>query len=94
MHYIGKTNEVADLESPVGFKISPRDAVEIINRSRTYPHILADVFYHDNENYYVVSCTYIKSRNSRAAKRGTIIHGQTGKIFNRETETWEDVPER
>lgn len=94
VHYLGYTNEVADLDSPASFTISPRDAVEIINRSRPYPHIFADEFYHDDENYYVVSSMYIKSRNSRAAKGGTIINGQTGETFNRETETWETVPDR
>jgi hypothetical protein len=93
VEYLGGTNELADVATPAGFTVTPSEAKEIYYRQHNML-IFADNFYHDDENYYVDRYAPLKNSASTAVKYGTIIHGQTGKIFNRETETWEDVPER
>lgn len=94
VRFVGGTDNLAECETPAGFAISPQEASDIINRHRKYPHIFADNIYHDDDNYYLVTVAGFKNGSSSAVKWGTIINGQTGEVFNRETQTWEAVPER
>lgn len=99
LQYIGDSNDLEDAATPSGFSVSPLDARDIM-RSHQLLKKTADDYYHNGENYFVVdvlvqsdaSDKLVRSNASTAQQTGTIINGQTGQIFNRETQSWEPDP--
>ncbi len=93
IRYFGDTTEVADLETPSGFRISPNEACDII-RARDGVKIFTDYYFADENNYYVLNGFRLDKSRWNAKKYGTMINGQTGEIYNRTTESWEPDPRK
>ncbi|TWU13637.1 hypothetical protein CA54_24720 [Symmachiella macrocystis] len=91
MRYLGNSTEVADLETPDGFKVSPSELRDIIF-ARDGAKIFIDDYYADENNYYVRNGFPFRGSRSSAKKHGRMINGQTGEIYNQTTETWEPDP--
>lgn len=82
--YIGRRSD--SLATPAGFAISPSDVDDILLSHRG-PSKLAEDYFHNGENYYVIESSKVVN-HSEALSRGTIINGQTGEVFNRQSLTW------
>lgn len=91
MRYLGNSTEVADLETPDGFKVSPTELRDIIF-ARDGAKIFIDDYYADENNYYILNAFGLFNSRFTARTHGRMINGQTGEIYNRTTETWEPDP--
>ncbi len=103
VQYIGNSMKIKDAPTPTGFTISPSDAVDIdFGHDWGGSSIMTRDIYHDDTNYYVCdggdlfrlpSWTRVRnSTTSEALEVGLIVNGQTGEIYNRETQQWEPDP--
>ena len=84
--YIGTRGERDSLATPAGFAISPSDVDDILLSHRGL-HKWAEDYYHNGDSYYVIDA-FKGSTRLEALSRGTIINGQTGEVFDRQTLTW------
>ena len=91
IRYVGDTTEVAELETPDGFNISPKELSEIIE-AQDGLKIFMDYYYADENNYYILNAFGLFNSRFTARTHGRMINGQTGEIYNRTTETWEPDP--
>lgn len=90
LQYVGDSNGVDAATAPAGFALSPGEAIDVVNDRHGPRRYVRDI-YHDEKSYYVVN-GFKGSTPSRALKQGTIIHGQTGQVYNRDAEQWETDP--
>ena len=96
LKYIGHTNGIEDAPTPSGFEVSPHEARHIIGlhrqNLRDSGHDIGikktvDDYYHDGKNYYICD-GFNGSKASTALKRGTIINGRSGEIYDRKSKVW------
>ena len=89
LHYVGNSGELAELETPKGFEISPQEAMRIFNAARGPRKTILDI-YRGPDRYFLID-GFFDSEPGDAALYGTIIDGRTGQVFDSETQTWFSV---
>ena len=82
--YLGDSNNVDTIATPVGFEIAPREA-EQIRIQQAGNSIAVHHIYADESNYYICD-GFLGSKAAKAVKTGLVINGKTGDVVDRESE--------
>jgi len=79
--YLGDSNNVDTISTPVGFEITPKEADQVrIQQSSN--SIAVHHIYADGRNYYICD-GFFGSKSNKAVNTGLAIDGKTGDVIGR-----------